>query len=161
MAQLHSGTPVVPSKVQPVPNSSTAEKSALPQPINIPPAANPIPPVYPGAEAKAIEIPKQLVNPPVTPSGTQPIQKEPLFPIASTNSLQPNRPIRDQASKENRAKTISPVISNRTMNTSDNNYTPIKTVVIYKKIPAITTNKKPTVTKSFAAKKPVTKKKPR
>lgn len=99
VAQLHSGTLVVHSKVQPVPNSSTAEKSASPQPINIQPAANPVKPVYPGAEVKAVEIPRQLINPPETPSGTQPKQKEPLSPIESTNILQPNRPPRDEASR--------------------------------------------------------------
>jgi len=101
VAQLHSGTPVIQSKVQPVPNSSTTEKSASPQPINIPTAANPVKPVYPGAEVKAVEIPRQLINPPETPSGTQPKQKEPLSPVESTNILQPNRPPRDEASRIN------------------------------------------------------------
>ena len=101
VAQLHSGTPVIQSKVQPVPNSSTTEKSASPQPINIPPAANPVKPVYPGADVKAVEIPRQLINPPETPSGTQPKQKEPLSPVESTNILQPNRPPRDEASRIN------------------------------------------------------------
>lgn len=142
--QLHSGTPANQSKTQPVPNSTTSEKSAPPQPINIPPAANPVPPVYPGAETKAIEIPRQLINPPSTPSGTQPIQKEPLSPVESTNNLHPNRPPRDRASRENRATALSPVVSNRVVTTSDNNYSSNKTVVTYRKAPVVTTNKRVT-----------------
>ena len=122
IAQLHSGTPVIHSKPQPVPNSSTAEKSAPPQPINIPPAANPVPPIYPGAETKATVIPRPLINPPTTPSGTQPVQKEPLSPVESTNTLQPNRPPRDRASKENNTIIVSPVISNRSLANSTDIY---------------------------------------
>ncbi len=61
-AQLHSGTPVVQSKTQPVPNSATSEKSAPPQRINIPIAANPVAPIYPGADVKAVVMPNQLIN---------------------------------------------------------------------------------------------------
>ena len=106
VAQLHSGTPVVQSKPQPVPNSTTSEKSAPPQPINIPPSANPVPPVYPGADVKVVEIPRQLINPPSTPSGTQPIQKEPLSPVESTNTLQPNRSQREESSRLNKPVAI-------------------------------------------------------
>ena len=159
--QLHSGTPVIHSKPQAVPNSTTTEKSAPPQPIIIPPAANPVPPVYPGAEARAEEIPRQLIYPPVTPSGTQPIQKEPLSPVESTNNLQPNRPARDRASRVNKATAVSPVLSNEIMVTSNSNYTPGKNVVTYKKFSSVNTNKKFTSVKAFASKKPTTKKKPR
>ena len=159
--QLHPGTPVIHSKPQPVPNSTTTEKSAPPQPINIPPAANPVPPVYPGAEARPVEIPRQLINPPVTPSGTQPIQKEPLSPVESTNNLQPNRPPRDRASRDNKATAVSPVVSNGIIITSNNNYTPGKNVVTYKKVPPVSTNKKAASVKAFAPKKPITNKKPR
>ena len=159
--QLHSGTPVIHSKPQPVPNSTTTEKSAPPQPIIIPPAANPVPPVYPGAEARALEIPRQLINPPVTPSGTQPIQKEPLSPVESTNNLQPNRPARDRASRVNNATAVSPVVSNRIIATSNNNYTSNKKVITYKKVSSVNTNKKSTSVKAFDSKKPITKKKPR
>ena len=165
--QLHSGTPVIHSKPQAVPNSTTTEKSAPPQPINIPPAANPVPPVYPGAEARALEIPRQLINPPVTPSGTQPIQKEPLSPVESTNNLQPNRPARDRASRVNNATAVSPivsnspVVSNRIIATSNNNYTSNKKVVTYKKVPSINSSKKSASVKALASKKPITKKKPR
>ena len=158
VAQLHSGTPVVQSKVQPVPNSSAAEKSASPQPINIPPAANPVPPIYPGAEARAVEIPGQLINPPVTPSGTQPVQKEPLSPVESTNTLLPNRPPRDQTSRVNKATAVSPVVSSRTINTLDKNYTPNKTKVNYQEL---STNKKPLSVRTGQSKTPVSKKKPR
>ena len=126
VAQLHSGTPVIQPKVQPVPNSSTAEKSASPQPINIPPAANPVKPVYPGADVKAVEIPRQLINPPETPSGTQPKQKEPLSPIESTNILQPNRPPRDEASRINQPVAVPStnppnIIPNKYLNNNLNN----------------------------------------
>ena len=159
--QLHSGTPVIQSKAQPVPNSTASEKSAPPQPINIPPSANLVPPVYPGAQAKVVEITRQLINPPVTPPGTQPIQKEPLSPVESTNNLQPNRPARDRASRANNATAVSPVVSNEMIATSNNNYTPGKNVVTYKKVPLVNTNKKSTSDKAFASKKPITNKKPR
>lgn len=142
MAQLHSGTPVIHTKPQPVPNSSTSEKSAQPQPVNIPPAANPVPPIYPGAETKSVE-PRPLITPPMTPSGTQPIQKEPLSPVESTNTLQPNRPPRDQASRENRATAVSSDISNRTIYSSEK-YNPNKTIITYGKVPVATTKKKVT-----------------
>ena len=143
VAQLHSGTPVIQPKVQPVPNSSTAEKSASPQPINIPPAANPVKPVYPGADVKAVEIPRQLINPPETPSGTQPKQKEPLSPIESTNILQPNRPPRDEASRINQpvavpATNSSNVIPNKDLNSNLNSLKPV-----YNTSPSIKKQKKP------------------
>ena len=159
--QLPSGTPIIHSKPQPVPNSTTTEKSAPPQPIIIPPTANPVPPVYPGAESKAVVIPRQLIYPPATPSGTQPIQKEPLSPVESTNNLQPNRPPRDRASRDNKATAVSPVVSNGIIITSNNNYTPGKNVVTYKKVPSVSTNKKAASVKAFAPKKPITNKKPR
>jgi len=101
VAQLHSGTPVIQSKVQPVPNSSTAEKSASPQPINIPPASNPVKPVYPGADVKAVEIPRQLINPPESPSGTQPKQKRTfisgrIYKYSSTKSPSKRRSIKNK-----------------------------------------------------------------
>ena len=167
LGQLPSGTPVIHSRPQPVPNSTTTEKSAPPQPVIIPPTANPVPPVYPGAESKAVVIPRQLINPPVTPSGTQPIQKEPLSPVESTNNLQPNRPARDRASRVNNATAVSPivsnspVVSNRIIATSNNNYTSNKKAVTYKQVPKVNTNKKSASVKAFASKKPITKKKPR
>ena len=161
LGQLPSGTPVIHSRPQPVPNSTTTEKSAPPQPIIIPPTANPVPPVYPGAEARAVETPRQLINPPVTPSGTQPTQKEPLSPVESTNNLQPNRPPRDRASRDNKATAVSPVVSNGIMVSSNNNYTPGKNVVTYKKVPSVSTNKKSASVKAFASKKPIINKKPR
>ena len=96
----------------------------------------------------------------MTPSGTQPIQKEPLSPVESTNTLQPNRPPRDQASRENRATTASPVISNRTINNSENNYTPNKTVASSRKAPAITTNKKVTPASAVVYNKTINKNTP-
>ena len=160
VAQLHSGTPVIQSKVQPVPNSSTAEKSASPQPINIPPAANPVKPVYPGADVKAVEIPRQLINPPETPSGTQPKQKEPLSPIESTNILQPNRPPRDEASRINQpvavpATNSSNVIPNKDLNSNLNSLTPI-----YNRGSSTKKQKKPSNSKSKARKIVTINKKP-
>lgn len=158
VAQLHSGTPVIQSKVQPVPNSSTAEKSASPQPINIPPASNPVKPVYPGADVKAVEIPRQLINPPETPSGTQPKQKEPLSPIESTNILQPNRPPRDEASRINQAVAIpaynpANVISNENLNNNLNSISPVynRTSAIKSKKKAVPS--KPQANKIFKANK--------
>ena len=161
IAQLHSGTPVIQSKPQPVPNSTTSEKSAPPQPINIPPAPNPVPPIYPGAEAKAVEIPRQIINPPVTPSGTQPIQKEPLSPVESTNTLQPNRPPRDRASRENNKKVVAQpsayniaVNSGTTVNTN-------KAIVTSSKNIAIKPARKTGTVKTVPSKKVIPKKKPR
>ena len=102
-AQLKSGNLNVPAISQPVPNATATEKSATPQPQNIAPAPNPVPPIYSGAEVQAAETQRQLVFPPTTPSGTQPVQKEPLSPIESTNNLNPNRPQREEASRENPA----------------------------------------------------------
>ena len=102
-AQLNSGKINVPASSQPVPNATVTEKSATPQPQNIAPAPNPVPPIYSGAEVQAAETQRQLVFPASTPSGTQPLQKEPLSPIESTNNLNPNRPQREEASRENPA----------------------------------------------------------
>jgi len=152
VAQLHSGTPVIQSKVQPVPNSSTTEKSASPQPINIPPAANPVKPVYPGADVKAVEIPRQLIYPPETPSGTQPKQKEPLSPIESTNILQPNRPPRDEASRINQAVAVPAYKpANATFNENINNNKSTVTPV-YNRTSAIKSKKKAVPTKPQANK---------
>ena len=161
VAQLHSGTPVIQSKVQPVPNSSTTEKSASPQPINIPPAANPVKPVYPGADVKAVEIPRQLINPPETPSGTQPKQKEPLSPVESTNILQPNRPPRDEASRINQPVAVPPYKpANNTFNENINNNQSTVTPV-YTKTSAIKIKKKAVPTKPQANKIFTPNKKPR
>jgi hypothetical protein len=100
-AQLNSSNLNVPPTAQPVPNATVTEKSATPQPQNITPLPNPVPPIYPGAEVKPAETQRQLVYPPSTPSATQPVQKEPLSPIESTNNLQPNRPQREEASRKN------------------------------------------------------------
>jgi len=102
-AQLNSSNLNVPASAQPVPNATATERSAPPQPQIIAPAPNPVPPVYQGAEVQAAETQRQLVYPPSTPSGTQPVQKEPLSPIESTNTLQPNRPQREENSRENPA----------------------------------------------------------
>ncbi len=102
MAQLKSGTQPVQNTTQAVPSSSTKERSATPQPIINAPVANPIPPVVPGGNVKAVEIPRQLVFPPSPVSGTQPVQKEPLSPIESTNILSPNRPQREENSRNNK-----------------------------------------------------------
>lgn len=102
MAQLKSAMPPVQITTQPVPGSSTKEKSATPQPIINAPAANPIPPAVPGGDVKAVEIPRQLVYPPSPVSGTQPVQKEPLSPIESTNILSPSRPQREESSRNNK-----------------------------------------------------------
>ncbi len=102
-AQLNSSNINVPASSQPVPNATVTEKSATPQPQIIAPATNPIPPIYPGAEVKAAETQRQIILPAAAPTGTQPEQKEPLSPIESTNNLQPNRPQREEASRENPA----------------------------------------------------------
>ena len=161
VAQLHSGTPVIHTKPQPVPNSSTAEKSAPPQPINIPPAANPVKPIYPGGEVKAVEIPRQLINPPVTPSGTQPIQKEPLSPIESTNTLQPNRPPRDRTSRENNRAVSSPIIPNRSVLNQNNTLSSNRTNVTSRNNTPSSTARRSTTAKASTYKKVATKKKPR
>lgn len=153
VAQLHSATPVVQSKPQPVPNSSTAEKSAPPQPINIPPAANPIPPVYPGADVKAVEIPRQLINPTVTPSGTQPKQKEPLSPVESTNTLQPNRPPREEASRINRPVAVAANIPVSIVPNANTKYSPAKVNRVIYKAPVINSTKKGATLTSSANKK--------
>ena len=158
VAQLHSGTPVIQSKVQAVPNSSTAEKSASPQPINIPTAANPVKPVYQGADVKAVEIPRQLINAPETPSGTQPKQKEPLSPIESTNILQPNRPPRDEASRVNQPASVpaykqANATFNENINNNQSTVTPVynRTSAIKIKKKAVST--KPQANKIFTANK--------
>ena len=102
-AQLHSGTKATPPPAQPVPASTATEKSApTPKPL-IPPAANPVPPVYPGGDVKVAETQKETVS--VSPEGssspTQPPQREPLTPIDATNVLQPTRPQREEASRTN------------------------------------------------------------
>ena len=161
VAQLHSGTPVILSKPQPVPNSSTAEKSAPPQPINIPPAANPVPPVYPGADVKAVEIPRQLINPPSSPSGTQPIQKEPLSPVESTNILQPNRPPRDEASRINQPVAVPVNVTVGSASNVNNNYYPLKIKPVTNQASVINTSKKGTTVKPISHKKVKANKKPR
>ena len=162
VAQLHSGTPVIQSKAQPVPNSSTAEKSAPPQHINIPPAANPVPPIYPGANVKAVEIPRQLINPPSIPSGTQPKQKEPLSPVESTNRLQPNRPPREEASRINRSQTVPVNIVTQDLSNSNNNYNSNRASAIYNNNKPSTTRsiKKAVPGKSIVKKKTISYKKP-
>ena len=132
---LKSSNLNVPASAQPVPNATATEKSAPPQPQNIAPAPSPVPPIYPGAEVKAAEVQRQIINPPSTPSGTQPVQKEPLSPIESTNTLQPNRPQREENSRKNVVKeesnstnktfTKSASAPKRIINTSANNSTKI------------------------------------
>lgn len=99
-AQLRSSENLnSPANAQPVPNSTVTEKSApTPRPL-IAPAANPIPPIYPGAEAKVYETQRELVFPAAPPSPTQPAQREPLTPIDATNVLKPTRPQREEASR--------------------------------------------------------------
>ncbi len=161
VAQLHSGTPAVQSKAQPVPNASTNEKSAPPQRINIPTAANPVPPVYLGAEVRAVIIPRQLINPPTTASGTQPVQKEPLSPVESTNALQPNRPQREEVSRTNPPVSLPVTPPNSSNYNSKNQYSlggPTK--IPYKKSVSKTTKKRLPI-KSVAGKKVAANKKPR
>ena len=154
-AQLHSGTPVVHSKAQPVPNSSTAEKSAPPQPFIIAPAPNPVPPVYPGAEVKVVEIPRQLINPPITPAGTQPKQKEPLSPIESTNVLQQNRPPISETSRINPVISVPAVNPERNIDNKNLNYNSIKVDPIHK-ISSPVSNPKNKVEAKSPTKKKVT-----
>ena len=153
LSQLHSGTPVNQSKVQPVPNSTTAEKSAPPQPLIIAPAPNPVPPIYPGAEVKAVEIPRQLINPPFTQSGTQPQQKEPLSPIESTNILQQNRPARSEASRTNPVISVPISSPNRTLAQENRNYNSNKPTPVYKVTSAVSIPKKQVAAKPIAKKK--------
>ena len=159
VAQLNSGTPVIQSKVQPVPNSSTAEKSAPPQPIILPPAANPVAPIYPGANVKAIEIPRQLINPPTTPSGTQPKQKEPLSLVESTNRLQPNRPPRDEASRTNQPVEVPAYSPARDISNNNRDYESNRAMPVYVKPSAINSNKKAAPVKNKANKKVTSNKK--
>lgn len=119
MAQLKSGTPPVQNTTQPVPSASTTERSATPQPVINAPAANPIPPIVPGGDVKAVEIPRQLVYPPSKVSGTQPVQKEPLSPIESTNNLSPNRPQREENSRNNRVVSVPKKEINPSLNTTN------------------------------------------
>lgn len=161
VAQLHWGTPILETKVQPVPSSSTAEKSASPQPINIPPGANPVEPIYPGADVKAVKIPRQLINPTETPSGTQEKPKYPVSPVKSTNTLQPKRPPRDEASWTNQPVAVPAtnppnVISNEDLNSNVNSVTPI-----YNRSSSIKKQKKPVYSKPKARKIITTNKKPR
>ena len=102
-AQLNSSNINVPASSQPVPNATVTEKSATPQPQILAPASNPIPPIYSGAEVHAAETQRQIIFPGAASIGTQPMQKEPLSPIESTNNLNPIRPQREQASRENPA----------------------------------------------------------
>ena len=100
-AQLHSGTKATSLPAQPVPASTATEKSApTPKPLNAP-AANPVPPIYPGGDVKLIETQRETVFPATTSSPTQPVQREPLTPIDATNVLRPTRPQRDEASRPN------------------------------------------------------------
>lgn len=100
-AQLHSGTKATSLPAQPVPASTATEKSApTPKPLNAP-AANPVPPIYPGGDVKLIETQRETVFPATTSSPTQPAQREPLTPIDATNVLRPTRPQRDEASRSN------------------------------------------------------------
>ena len=96
-----SGKPAVAPNSQPVPNSTATEKSAAPQQSAISVPSNPVAPVYPGGTPEPVVIPRELVYPAASPSPTQPGQREPLTPIESTNTLQPQRPQRDQNSREN------------------------------------------------------------
>ncbi len=98
-AQLKSSNLNVPANAQPVPNSTVTEKSAPTSKPLIAPAANPIPPIYRGAEAKVFETQRETVFPAAPPSPTQPVQREPLTPIDATNVLQPTRPQREEASR--------------------------------------------------------------
>lgn len=94
-----------PATAQPVPNSLSTEKSA--------PTAKPLittpqpekPPIYPGAEVRAVETQRQLIFPAAPPAPTQPVQVEPLVPVESTNTLSPTQPPRDKASKKNKPVT--------------------------------------------------------
>jgi hypothetical protein len=96
-----TGVPATPPEPQATQPAIRSEKSAAPQKQNVPPPANPVPPVYPGAEPVPVVIPRELVFPAAPPAPTQPGQIEPLTPIESTNPLQPSRPQRDQSSREN------------------------------------------------------------
>lgn len=99
IAQLHSGTKATPLPAQPVPASAVTEKSApTPKPLNAP-AANPVPPIYPGGDVKLIETQRETVFPATTSSPTQPAQREPLTPIDSKNVLKPTRPQREEGSR--------------------------------------------------------------
>jgi hypothetical protein len=96
-----SGIPATPPAPQAVQPANRSEKSATPQKQNIPVPANPVPPVYPGAEPVPVVIPRELVYPAAPPAPTQPGQTEPLTPVESTNQLQPTRPQKDQGSRVN------------------------------------------------------------
>lgn len=96
-----SGIPATPPAPQAVQPASRSEKSAAPQKQNVPVQANPVPPVYPGAEPVPVVIPRELVYPAAPPAPTQPPQTQPLTPVESTNQLQPARPQPDQGSRNN------------------------------------------------------------
>ena len=123
--------------------------------------AKPVKPFYPGADARAIEIPRQLINPPETPSGTHPKQKKPLSPVESTNTLQPNRPAREEASRINRplaAPVNIPVSAVSNINTK---YSPAKENRVTYAAPILNSIQKGTPNKSSANKKIKAIKKPR
>lgn len=84
-----SGTPAVAPSSQPVERAVQKERSATPQPMGVVVPANPVPPIYPGAEQTPVVIPRDLVRPAAPPAPTQPEQREPLHPIESSNRLQP------------------------------------------------------------------------
>ncbi|MEJ7610870.1 MAG: hypothetical protein WKF88_06800 [Ferruginibacter sp.] len=92
-----------PASAQPVPNATVTEKSAATAKPLIAPAANPVPPIYPGGDVRAVETNNNLIFPASPPSPTQPIQREPLTPVESKNVLQPTRPQREENSRVNTA----------------------------------------------------------
>lgn len=102
-AQAATGNLNAPANAQPVPNATVTEKSATTAKPLITPAANPVPPIYPGADVKLVPTQNDLIHPASTPSPTQPVQKEPLTPVESTNVLQPTRPQREENSRVNTA----------------------------------------------------------
>ena len=108
-----------PANAQPVPNSNTTERGAPTARPLIEPAANPVPPIYPGAEARSFPTQQNLIYPASPSAPTQPVQKEPLSPIEATNTLQPTRAFRDEQSRSLSAiglerKVISPVTRHKT-----------------------------------------------
>ena len=92
-----------PATAQPVPNATVTEKGAPSAKPLIAPAANPIPPIYPGGDVRLVPTQNDLIHPASPPSPTQPVQKEPLTPVESTNVLQPTRPQREENSRINKA----------------------------------------------------------
>lgn len=88
--------------------------------------ANPVKPIYPGPNVRAVEIPGQLINPYETPSDTQPKQNEPLSPVESTNTLQSNRPAREDASRINRPLAVYVNIPVKAVPDINTKYSPSK-----------------------------------